>query len=109
VVAVPSRCENLPQVATEAQACGRPVVAFATSGLGDVVADGVTGYLARPYVSADLGAAISSLLNDRLKASAFSLAASERANELWSAAAVIPKILKVYEKALQSHARGRPR
>lgn len=108
VVAVPSRCENLPQVATEAQACGRPVVAFATSGLSDVVVDGVTGYLASPYVSEELGAAISSLLNDRAKASAFSVAASERANELWSAAAVVPKMLKVYEEALRCHARGKP-
>ena len=108
VVAVPSRCENLPQVATEAQACGRPVVAFATSGLNDVVADGVTGHLATPYSSAELGAAISSLLGDRAKALAFSLAATERANELWSPSAVIPKMLQIYGNVLQRHARGMP-
>lgn len=109
VVAVPSRCENLPQVATEAQACGRPVVAFATSGLSDVVVDGVTGYLVPPYRSEDLGAAIASLLTDGPKASAFSLAASRRANELWSASAVIPKMLGVYETVLQRQTRGQIR
>lgn len=106
VVAVPSRCENLPQVATEAQACGRPVVAFATSGLNDVVVDGSTGYLVSPFSAGELGGAISSLLDDRAKAAAFSAAATGRANGLWSASAVVPKILKIYNEVLQCHARG---
>lgn len=109
VVAVPSRRENLPQTATEAQACGRPVVAFATSGLNDVVLDGVTGYLAPPYSSEELGAAISSLLTDRAKASAFSLAAAQRARELWSPSAVLPGILRIYDEVLRRHAREQSR
>jgi glycosyltransferase involved in cell wall biosynthesis len=48
VTVVPSRQENLPQTATEAQACGCPVVAFDCTGLRDTVKDGVTGILARP-------------------------------------------------------------
>lgn len=106
VVAVPSRRENLPQAATEAQACGRPVAAFATSGLNDVVLDGVTGHLARPYLSEELGGAISSLLTDRAKASAFSLAATQRARELWSPSAVVPEILRIYDQVLRRHAGG---
>lgn len=43
VVAVPSRFESFGQAASEASACGTPVVASDTSGLRDVVVDGETG------------------------------------------------------------------
>lgn len=46
VVVVPSRYDNLPQVAIEAIACGTPVVAFDVGGMGDAVVHGETGWLA---------------------------------------------------------------
>lgn len=48
VVAVPSRREGFGLVAAEAAASGRAVVASATGGLPDVVADGVNGVLVPP-------------------------------------------------------------
>ena len=35
-------------VAAEAQACGTPVVAFRRGALGEVIVDGVTGFLVAP-------------------------------------------------------------
>jgi len=49
VMLVPSRLETFGQTASEAQACGTPVVCFDCSGLKDVVLDRETGYRAKPY------------------------------------------------------------
>jgi len=49
VVVVPSRMDNLPQSATEAIACGTPVVAFDQGGMADVIVHRQTGWLAEPF------------------------------------------------------------
>jgi glycosyltransferase involved in cell wall biosynthesis len=49
VVLYPSRWEEpFGLAAAEAQACGTPVVAFERGGLGEVIMDGVTGFLVPP-------------------------------------------------------------
>ena len=55
VVLCPSRWdEPFGLAAAEAQACGTPVIAFRRGGLGEVIVDGVTGFLVPPD---DVGAA----------------------------------------------------
>ena len=55
VVLFPARWdEPFGLAAAEAQACGTPVVAFRRGGLGEVIVDGVTGFLVPPD---DVGAA----------------------------------------------------
>jgi UDP-glucose:tetrahydrobiopterin glucosyltransferase len=49
VVVCPARWdEPFGMAAAEAQACGTPVVAFRRGGLGEVIRDGVTGFLVAP-------------------------------------------------------------
>ena len=49
VVLCPARWEEpFGMVAAEAQACGTPVVAFRRGALGEVIVDGVTGFLVAP-------------------------------------------------------------
>lgn len=45
-VVIPSRCEGLPLVLVEAMLCSRVAVATDVAGHGEVITDGVTGFLA---------------------------------------------------------------
>lgn len=67
VVLVPSRYESFGLVAIEAMAAGRPVLAIAAGGLGEVVTDGIDGRLVRdgPEAACDLAAALVELGQDR--------------------------------------------
>lgn len=65
VMVVPSRYEAFGQTASEALACGTPVVAFDVTGLKDIVDRNENGYLAQPYDSEDLARGIAWVLEDR--------------------------------------------
>jgi glycosyltransferase involved in cell wall biosynthesis len=88
VAAVPSRQDNLPQTATEAQACGIPVVAFDIGGLTDIVEDSVTGYVAKSFDGSEFASKLSTLLSDRPRRLAMGEASAARAKALWSPSTV---------------------
>lgn len=104
VMMVPSRLENLPQTATEAQACGCPVVAFATGGLPDAVEHRGTGYLASPFDMKDLAEGVRWVLSDRQRHESLRRQARERAQRLWSAEAVVPRYLEAFAAAASARA-----
>jgi glycosyltransferase involved in cell wall biosynthesis len=62
IVLVPSRSEPFGNVAVEASAFGRPVIAATVGGLPEIVEDGVTGVLVPPDDAATLALAIHALL-----------------------------------------------
>ncbi|MCW6038977.1 glycosyltransferase family 4 protein [Spirulina subsalsa FACHB-351] len=64
VMVVPSRQESFGQTASEALACGTPVVAFNTTGLKDIVDHQQNGYLATPYAVEDLAHGMAWVLAD---------------------------------------------
>ena len=96
VMVIPSRLDNLPQVGTEAQACGCPVVAFDTAGMVDIVEHEVTGYLAIPFDTDSLARGITWVLEDPARRSGLAAAAGERALRLWSYDVIVPRYLDVY-------------
>jgi glycosyltransferase involved in cell wall biosynthesis len=100
VTVVPSRLENLPQIATEAQSCGCPVVAFSVGGLADAVEHEGTGFLARPYAPAELARGITWVLKDAERHRRLRESARARAVRLWSPAVVVPRLLDVYAAAI---------
>ncbi|MBR0670928.1 glycosyltransferase [Neoroseomonas soli] len=67
VVLVPSRYESFGLVAIEAMAAGRPVVALAAGGLGEVVTDGIDGRLIGdgPEAAAEIAVVLRELGRDR--------------------------------------------
>ena len=100
VVVVPSRLENLPQVATEAAACGTPVVAFNTCGLPDVVVDGETGLLVKPFDTQAMAGALLRLFHDDELAKRMGKAGRERAKNLWSYPVVAKQYLELYSSVI---------
>lgn len=63
VMVVPSLQENLSNAIMESLACGTPVIAFAIGGNGDLIDHKLNGYLAEPFISADLAEGISWVLD----------------------------------------------
>ena len=83
-VVVPSRVDNLPSVATEAQACGRPVIASRVGGLVDIVKDEETGKLVTVENPGELAEAMLWVVENDNRRNQLNVAARERAENLWS-------------------------
>ncbi|HEC8325005.1 TPA: glycosyltransferase [Providencia rettgeri] len=102
IMIVPSRIENLPQTATEAQSCGIPVVAFNTSGLIDAVEHLQTGYLASPFDTDDMASGIVRILQDNDVQILMGKRARERAQEKWSNENIISQYMNIYSNILKA-------
>ena len=105
VMLVSSRFETFSQVAAEAQACGTPVAAFATSGLLDVVSHGETGFLAQGFDPLALADAAQQVL---AAGEPMRTAARGRAERLWSMPVVGRQYADWYERAIREFRERRP-
>lgn len=99
VMVVPSRQDNLPNTAVEAQACGTPVVAFDIGGLHDIVVHQETGWLAKAFDTADMAAGILWVLSDNGRHGKLSEDSRKMALVRFSPMAVARQYQKIYEKA----------
>jgi glycosyltransferase involved in cell wall biosynthesis len=90
VTVVPSIEEAFGQIASESIACGTPVVAFANTGLADIVDCHHNGYVADYCDTADLARGIAWVLEDSPRHRSLRLAAREKAE-------------REYELPLQAH------
>ncbi|RLF10056.1 MAG: hypothetical protein DRJ69_03625 [Thermoprotei archaeon] len=98
VVAVPTLyAEGFGIVAAEAMASGVPVVATRVGGLKEVVEDGCTGLLVKPYSARELAEALIALLQDSSLRGRLSRNARLRAVERYSWSRVADRVLKTYE------------
>lgn len=83
VVLFPSMLEGFGLVVGEAMSCGKPVVAFNTSAIPEVVDDGVTGFLAQPGDRGDFVGKILRLLDNRKLRLEMGIRAWERVERLF--------------------------
>jgi glycosyltransferase involved in cell wall biosynthesis len=103
LMVVPSRQEAFGQTASEAHACGTPVVAFRACGLMDIVDDRRTGALAEPFDPVSLAAAIRWVLEDPVRLRQLRAAARQRAERLWDPARIARLYADVYAETIERH------
>lgn len=101
VLAVPSREDNMPLTAMEAQTCGRAVVGFEIGGLPDIVAHHQTGYLAPAGDTASLAVGLVEALSDARAEDVWGQAARARALATWSGPVVVQQYLDAYTRAIR--------
>ncbi len=100
VMVVPSRQEAFGQTASEAHACGTPVVAFNIGGLPDIVTHLETGFLAKPYDTDELSEGILWVLQNHDRLIILSKSAREKALRLFSPRIVSEQYANVYAQVL---------
>jgi glycosyltransferase involved in cell wall biosynthesis len=101
LVVFPSVWEAFGFVCVEALALGRPVVASSGSGFGDIIEDGISGYLVEPGSSEMLANRILSCLYDEKSLKQVSQQASQRA-QLFEASRIAQRLVAIYEKTREN-------
>jgi glycosyltransferase involved in cell wall biosynthesis len=101
---VPSRQEAFGQTASEAHACGTPVIAFDTGGLPDIIDHMFTGYLAKPFSIEDLSEGIAWVL-ENCDANKLGLNARARALNKFSPSIIANDYINLYKDILNHHPR----
>jgi glycosyltransferase involved in cell wall biosynthesis len=105
VLVVPGRDEGLGLVAVEGQLCGAPVVAAASGGLLDVVADGQTGRTFPPGRPDALARTVEAVLADPAGTARLAAAARDRAAARFGSAGAARAYAAVYAEALEGRSR----
>jgi glycosyltransferase involved in cell wall biosynthesis len=104
-VVLPSFFEGLPNVLCEAMACGRPVLASNVCDAGNLVSDGVNGFLFDPHSPAAIAEAILKLAGlPAPEREAMGARGRRRAAEMFDPSVVLAKYGEVLEAAA-AHAR----
>ncbi len=101
IVIVPSLIDNLPQVATEAQACGRPVIGFDTGGMKDIVINDKTGCLSINKDCISLQKNINRVIEKNLLNESKANQISKRAFKLWNNNVIKNSYTELYNKILE--------
>jgi Glycosyltransferase len=102
VVCVPSLVDNAPQTASEASTTGRPVVAYASGGIPDLVDDGSTGLLANTGDIRALARAVETLLEQPSYAKGLGRAGRVRALNEWNPRTIGGRYRNLYADVLHT-------
>lgn len=100
VMVVPSLQEAFGQTASEALACGTPVVAFRATGLLDIIDHQENGYLADPFSAKSLAEGITWVLGDDDRYHTLAIKAREKALKDFSLDLQASRYIDLYQSCL---------
>ncbi len=103
VMVVPSIQEVFGQTATEAMACGTPVVAFGETGLADIVEHRVNGFLAEPFHPSSLAEGIAWCAASDERLQMLSGEAVRTVRSKFDLDRNIPRYITLYQNMTSSH------
>lgn len=103
VLVVASTSEGLPNVVLEAMSAGVPVVGTDVGGIGELVTDGVTGWLVPPSQPEQMAKALIDALSDRVESTARGWAGRARVEEL-TVTRSLDNWERVYQEAIERRA-----
>jgi glycosyltransferase involved in cell wall biosynthesis len=101
VLLIASLTEGMPGCIIEAGLRGVPTVAYALSGIPELVDSGVTGLTAPPGRSDRLAACLSALLTDRGARHRMGAAARDRYGSSFDIRTIAPRYLSLYEELIR--------
>lgn len=109
VFALSSVAEGIPLTLLEAMAAGLPIVATRVGGVGEVVADGVTGTLVEPGKPGVLARALRSYVEDASRRGQHGDAGRQRVEQRFSLSAMLAGYTSLYDEVLarRDHASSR--
>lgn len=93
---LPSMVDNLPQVATEAMACGTPVLAFNNSGPSTFVKHGETGLLAEGLSPESMAEQLLLVWRDEVDLARLGANAANYARSEWSSQKILAQLEEAY-------------
>src|SRR6266853_5787855 len=94
-----------PNTVIESLACGTPVAGFRIGGLPDLVQNGVNGFLAAPFDTAELARAIISVLEIECAGGSLGKAARALVEERHAPARTSLRYLEIYRELARDAAR----
>ena len=101
IMVVPSLRESQTRVVPQAFACGRPVIAYATGGLPELIADGVTGWLSPTGDVAHLADRIYIAANSPEETATIAAAARDYARDNMRLELKMQHTIAAYERAIE--------
>ncbi|HET9461553.1 MAG TPA: glycosyltransferase, partial [Gaiellaceae bacterium] len=102
IAALSSAREGAPVCLMEAAACGVPAVAPAVGGVAELIEHGSTGFVTRPGDPEGLAEALERLLTDAVLRERLGVAARRRAEERFSVALQVDRLLDVWDGVLHA-------
>lgn len=101
VVIHPAVTEGSGRVVMEAMACGKPVVAFRSGGVKELIEDGINGFLVEPTEPARAAEVTLRLLRDASARAIIGAAAREYAKKNFSTDTMIERLIDLYRVAVR--------